>query len=165
MNCSIRFEHLLTKVTFAAGVKTQATLVLISIIFPTEDNAKHSSKNINISNAVSKLSTERRVTMVGAKRQPTKKGPSPRQPSPTEIHMTRFWKQVVRNIVNKTICRSGVFRLHIWMSNNSGNPCLTHWGRDKMAAIFQTTFSNAFSWIKMYELRLRFHPILFQRAN
>ena len=24
------------------------------------------------------------------------------------------------------------------------NPCLSHWGRDKMAAIFQTTFSNAF---------------------
>ena len=31
-------------------------------------------------------------------------------------------------------------------------PCfLTHWGRDKMAAVFQTTFSNAFSWMKMYE--------------
>ena len=27
---------------------------------------------------------------------------------------------------------------------------LTHWGRDKMAAIFQTIFSNAFSWMKMY---------------
>ena len=26
-----------------------------------------------------------------------------------------------------------------------------------MAAIFQTTFSNAFSWMKRYELRLRFH--------
>ena len=25
------------------------------------------------------------------------------------------------------------------------------------AAIFQTTFSNAFSWMKMYEFRLRFH--------
>ena len=25
---------------------------------------------------------------------------------------------------------------------------LTHWGRDKMAVIFQTTFSNAFSWKK-----------------
>ena len=25
---------------------------------------------------------------------------------------------------------------------------LTHWGRDHMAAIFQTTFSNAFSWMK-----------------
>ena len=27
---------------------------------------------------------------------------------------------------------------------------LTDWGRDKMAAIFQTTFSNAFSWMKMF---------------
>ena len=34
---------------------------------------------------------------------------------------------------------------------------LTHWGRDKMDAISQTTFSNAFSWMKMHEFRLRFH--------
>ena len=27
---------------------------------------------------------------------------------------------------------------------------LTHWGRDKMADIFQTTFSNSFSWMKIY---------------
>ena len=33
---------------------------------------------------------------------------------------------------------------------------LTHWGRDKMAAIFQTTFSSGFSWMKMYEFRLTF---------
>ena len=32
---------------------------------------------------------------------------------------------------------------------------LTHWVRDKMAAIFQTTFSNAFCWMKMYEFRLK----------
>ena len=38
---------------------------------------------------------------------------------------------------------------------------LTHWGPDKMAAISQTTFSDAFPWMKMYELRLRFHWILF----
>ena len=38
---------------------------------------------------------------------------------------------------------------------------LTHWGRDKMAAIFQTTFSNAFSWMKMFEFRLKFHWSLF----
>ena len=31
---------------------------------------------------------------------------------------------------------------------------LISWVRDKMAAIFQTTFSNAFSWIKMYKFRL-----------
>ena len=27
---------------------------------------------------------------------------------------------------------------------------LTHWGRDQMATMFQTTFSNAFTWIKVY---------------
>ena len=34
---------------------------------------------------------------------------------------------------------------------------LTFWGRDKMAAIFQKTFWNGFSWIKMHEFRLKFH--------
>ena len=38
---------------------------------------------------------------------------------------------------------------------------LTHWGRNKMAAIFQTTFSNDFLLMKMYEFRLRFHWTLF----
>ena len=36
-------------------------------------------------------------------------------------------------------------------------PSLTHWGWDKMADISQTTFSHAFSWMKIYEFRLRFH--------
>ena len=40
---------------------------------------------------------------------------------------------------------------------------LTHWGRDKMAAIFQTTLSNAFSWMKMLEFRLKYHWSLFLR--
>ena len=43
--------------------------------------------------------------------------------------------------------------------------CLTHWGRDKMPAILQTTFSTAFSWMKMYEFRLRFHCSLFLRIQ
>ena len=34
---------------------------------------------------------------------------------------------------------------------------LRHWGRDIMATIFQTIFSHAFSWMKMYKFRLRFH--------
>ena len=29
------------------------------------------------------------------------------------------------------------------------DPLLTHWGRDKMTTILQTTFSSAFSWMKM----------------
>ena len=34
-------------------------------------------------------------------------------------------------------------------------------GRGKIAAISQTTFSNAFSWIKMHEFHLKFHWSLF----
>ena len=33
----------------------------------------------------------------------------------------------------------------------------SHWGRDKIDAILQTTFSNAISWMKMFEFRLKFH--------
>ena len=40
---------------------------------------------------------------------------------------------------------------------------LTHWGRDKMDAIFQTTFSNGYSWMKIYEFRMKFHWSLFLR--
>ena len=42
---------------------------------------------------------------------------------------------------------------------------LTHWGRDKLDAISQTTFSSAFSWMKMYELRLKIHWSLFLRVQ
>ena len=41
--------------------------------------------------------------------------------------------------------------------------CLIHWGRDNMAAIFQTTFS--FSGMKMCEFRLNFHWSLFPRVQ
>ena len=37
---------------------------------------------------------------------------------------------------------------------------LTHWGQDKMVDMFQTTFSNTFSWKKMNEFRLRFRLFL-----
>ena len=38
---------------------------------------------------------------------------------------------------------------------------LSHWGRDNMAVISQTTRSNAFSWAKMLEFRFRFYWSLF----
>ena len=41
----------------------------------------------------------------------------------------------------------------------------THWGRDKMDAIFQMTFSNAFYWMKMFKFWLRFHWSLFPRVQ
>ena len=42
---------------------------------------------------------------------------------------------------------------------------LTHWGRDKMDAISQTTFGSTFSWMKVSEFRLKFHWRLFLRSN
>ena len=36
----------------------------------------------------------------------------------------------------------------------------THWGRDKMATLFQATFSNAFSWMKMCKFLLRFRKFV-----
>ena len=42
---------------------------------------------------------------------------------------------------------------------------LTHWSRDKMAAVSQTTLSNAFSWMTMLEFRLRFQWSLFLRVQ
>ena len=42
---------------------------------------------------------------------------------------------------------------------------LTHWGRDEMNNISQTTFSNVFSSMKMFEFRLKFHWSLFPRIQ
>ena len=42
---------------------------------------------------------------------------------------------------------------------------LTHWGRDKMDAIWQTMLSNALFWVKMLEFRLKFHWSLFLRVQ
>ena len=48
-----------------------------------------------------------------------------------------------------------------WRFRDQRHQHLTHWRRDKMAAIFQTKFSNAFFWMKIYTFRLRCHWILF----
>ena len=38
--------------------------------------------------------------------------------------------------------------------SDGGFSILTHWGRDKMANILQTTFPNVFLWMKIVELAL-----------
>ena len=42
---------------------------------------------------------------------------------------------------------------------------LTHWGRHKIAAIFQTSFSNECSWMKMFKFWKKFHWKLFPRVQ
>ena len=49
--------------------------------------------------------------------------------------------------------------------SNPVNTVLTHLKLDKMAAISQTTYSNAFSWMKMLEFRFNFNWIFFLRVQ
>ena len=42
---------------------------------------------------------------------------------------------------------------------------VTHCGRDNMAAISQTTLSNAFSWMKMLEFRTKSHRSLLNKSS
>ena len=43
--------------------------------------------------------------------------------------------------------------------------CSTHWGPDKMVAMFQMVFSNAFSRMKMFEFQMQFDWGLFPRVQ
>ena len=54
--------------------------------------------------------------------------------------------------------------IKLWAMEIPRDLILTHWCRDKIAAIFQT-FSNVFSWMKMLPLRLKFHWSLFRRTK
>ena len=42
---------------------------------------------------------------------------------------------------------------------------LSYWGWDKMANILHTTFSNAFSWMKIFEFQIQFDWSLFLRVQ
>ena len=46
-----------------------------------------------------------------------------------------------------------------------GHNDLTHWSRDEIDAILQMTFSNAFSWMKMFEFQSKFHWNLFPKVQ
>ena len=63
------------------------------------------------------------------------------------------------------LCTATVFRMHIRILHAEVRDIksLTHWCRGKMAAIFQTTFSYEFSWMKIFESWLKSHWSLFLR--
>ena len=54
---------------------------------------------------------------------------------------------------------------HVWVIRLVELTHWGHWGRDKMDAILQTPFWSAFSWMKMFEFRLKFHWSLFLRVQ
>ena len=73
--------------------------------------------------------------------------------SSTSSQCTLWWPASQQCLLTMVIIRLwGIGPSHCYIAlEMSSNVCyviaLTHWGRDKMAAIFQTTFSNAFSWM------------------
>ena len=67
--------------------------------------------------------------------------------------------QYITQHLYRTICNGAA------ESNLCSSWMVTHWGRDKMVAIFQTTFSNAFCLKKINKFRLRFHWSLFRRVQ
>ena len=73
-----------------------------------------------------------------------------------------FWKMPLqRKYIWNQLKSQNVEKLRVICGRHWLGWCLTHWDQDKMAAIYQTHFSNAFSGIKMYTFRLRFHWSLF----
>ena len=61
-----------------------------------------------------------------------------------DIYTVRcHYHNMVKYIISLTLI------IQEWWRQNI-NQSLTHWGRDKMVAHFLTTFSNAFSWMKIF---------------
>ena len=85
----------------------------------------------------------------------------------TVIHLKIDWTPVYLQMGYNdfTTFYSSGYCNDCWTSCSVHLRRLTHWGQDEMAAIFQTRFSNAFSWMKMQEFWLRFHWCLFLKIQ
>ena len=75
---------------------------------------------------------------------------------------TIFGGSVLKHNVEETneICHRVISLKGIGVVRN-----LTRWGRDKMATVFQMTYSNGFSWLKTYAFWLKCHWNLFLGCN
>ena len=77
----------------------------------------------------------------------------------------RHMKEITSTLVVSTSPTDGLALLGAQASVGTVMTKLTHWGWDKMAVIFQTTFSNRFSWMKMLKFWLKIHWSLFLRVH
>ena len=90
------------------------------------------------------------------------------------VWVAKVWLATSSKLTNGSATTNATTGLYGYDSGNIGRSqrngmifvcsSLTHQGLD-MAAISQTTFSTAFSWMKIYKFRLRFHWSLFQRVQ
>ena len=70
---------------------------------------------------------------------------------------------------NRSVRENNDIWRHQWLSSGltwmMDRQALTHWGRDKMAADYLTTFPYTFSSMKIYKFRSRFHWSLLPRVH
>ena len=84
---------------------------------------------------------------------------------------TTLWDYAVQILISSTNMIKNQFLTYKTSAFTETTECLsaqsplTHWGRDKIDAYLQTTFSNAVSWMKMLEFRLKFHWSLFRKVQ
>ena len=78
-------------------------------------------------------------------------------------HWFRYWLVLWHHAITWTSIDFSEMGSSVIHQRAVSQEMLTHWGRDKIDAISQTPFSNAFSWMKMNEFRLAFHWSLFLR--
>ena len=88
------------------------------------------------------------------------------------VHHDGFvqWKMRKLSIWCSNHCLRGIsWCLTLWQHSVTPlmimTKTLTHWGRDKMVAISQTTLWNASSWMEILEFWLKFHWSLFLRVQ
>ena len=78
-------------------------------------------------------------------------------------------KKFLRSHKNTALIPSPLFICYVWSSPAylwvTGHNWLTHWGWDKIDDTLQTTFSNAFSWMKIAIFLSEFHWNLFPRVQ
>ena len=88
----------------------------------------------------------------------------PMRAFPSELIITLLYQGKLQHAHMEWAETWNAMQVYIIPIDKSGEK-LTHWSRDKMAAILQTTHSNAFSWMKMLQFCLRFYWNLFLRVQ
>ena len=82
-----------------------------------------------------------------------------------------WWCHILSDVEKFWRCKIGLLNNNAVMIVDKCLSCLewggllTHLALDKMATILQTTFSDAFSWMKSFVLWLKFHWSLFVRVQ
>ena len=68
------------------------------------------------------------------------------EPTTTTLPQSAMWSLMIVVAISPPTCDSITCKSY-----------LRHWGLAKIAAILQTTFLNAFSWMKTFEFKIKFH--------